>query len=258
MKINLDSVTEDIQIQILPLIDVIFCILTFFILGAVGLSRQQAINLDLPQAKTGEAQMREMFMVVVDPMGQVSLEVQPQQWRQVTQQELTAQLKGYKQINPNGLVTLYAHPNASYSQVVQVLDVLREIDSRVALATLPTNETKLPNNSGVNPLNPFPSPLSPSPGNPGTTPTTPGLLPGLSDSLPLSGSPGSPSAPTEEEPAGNIPGTSDEIDGIPEQSDTPSDAQSETSDTPTSKITIPDTPSSESGNAEQTRETVTE
>lgn len=221
MKINVDSVTDDIQIQILPLMDVIFCILTFFILGAVGLSRQQAINLDLPQAKTGEAQMREMFMVVVDPMGQVSLEVQPQQWRQVTQQELTLQLKGYKQINPNGLVTLYAHPNANYSQVVQVLDVLREIDSRVALATLPTNETKLPNSGGANPLNPFPRPLAPSPGNPSSSPATPGLLPGLSDSPPSSGSPGFPSAPTTEEPPGNIPGTSDAIDGIPEQSDAP-------------------------------------
>lgn len=238
MKINLDSVTDDIQIQILPLMDVIFCILTFFILGAVGLSRQQAINLDLPQAKTGEAQMREMFMVVVDPMGQVSLEVQPQQWRQVTQQELTVQLKGYKQINPNGLVTLYAHPNANYSQVVQVLDVLREIDSRVALATLPTNETKLPNSGGLNPLNPFPSPLSPSPTNPNNNPATPGVLPGISGAETLPSSPGFPSAPATEEPGSIVPGNSENLDSpsdvtAPESTDAPSaTGEAESPETP--------------------------
>jgi hypothetical protein len=35
MKIHLDSPPEEVQIQIIPLIDVIFCILTFFILAAL-------------------------------------------------------------------------------------------------------------------------------------------------------------------------------------------------------------------------------
>ncbi|MEL7520962.1 MAG: biopolymer transporter ExbD, partial [Cyanobacteria bacterium J06553_1] len=36
MKVDLDNRQSDIQIEILPMIDVIFCILTFFILAAVG------------------------------------------------------------------------------------------------------------------------------------------------------------------------------------------------------------------------------
>lgn len=241
MKINLDSVTDDIQIQILPLMDVIFCILTFFILGAVGLSRQQAINLDLPQAKTGEAQMREMFMVVIDPVGQVSLEVQPQQWRQVTQQELTARLKGYKQINPNGLVALYAHPNANYSEVVQVLDVLREIDSRVALATLPTSQTQLPNSGGLNNrLNPLPSQPS-NLGIPGLAPNSPGV-----PQVPTSPRQ-FPSAPDVAEPGSSLPSNSspDSPNPTPEQLDSPSGS---------SNTAVPETSPSEAGNAEQSPE----
>jgi len=58
------------------LIDVIFCILTFFILGAVGLSRQQAISLDLPKASTATTPMREMLVVSLDDFGQLYVEKQ--------------------------------------------------------------------------------------------------------------------------------------------------------------------------------------
>ncbi|TAE98185.1 MAG: biopolymer transporter ExbD [Oscillatoriales cyanobacterium] len=53
MKIHLDTPAEDARIELLPLIDIIFCILTFFLLSAVRMTRQQAINVDLPKAKTG-------------------------------------------------------------------------------------------------------------------------------------------------------------------------------------------------------------
>lgn len=64
MKINLDTPAEDTRIEIIPLIDVIFCILTFFLLAALQLTRQQAINLNLPQAKSGVPQMRDMLIVM--------------------------------------------------------------------------------------------------------------------------------------------------------------------------------------------------
>jgi biopolymer transport protein ExbD len=61
MKINLDTPAEEARIELVPLIDVIFCILTFFLLASLQLTRQQAINVDLPKAKTGQTQMREML-----------------------------------------------------------------------------------------------------------------------------------------------------------------------------------------------------
>ena len=184
MKINLDTHTDDIQIQILPLIDVIFCILTFFILGAVGLSRQQAIGLDLPRASTAEAQMREMFMVVIDPIGQVSIENKPQQWVSVNPQQLTGILQRYREVRPDGLIVLHAHPIAQYEKVVQVLDLLRAVGGdRVALATLPTREPELNQSNPGNRINPSPSfPAPPNtippalPGREGST--TPNLTPG--------------------------------------------------------------------------------
>jgi biopolymer transport protein ExbD len=123
----------EVRIEIIPLIDVIFCILTFFILGAVGLSRQQAISLDLPKASTGIPQMREMFVVSLDDLGQLYVEKQP-----VNETQMMSALQNYHQYNPSGLIVLHASRNASYNDVVQLLDILRSVGGdKVALATLP-------------------------------------------------------------------------------------------------------------------------
>lgn len=180
---------EEVRIEIVPLIDVIFCILTFFILGAVGLSRQQAINLDLPKASTSTPQMREMFVVSLDDLGQLYVDKDP-----VQQSELFNALKNYHQYNPAGLIVLNASRNASYNDVVQLLDLLRQVGGdRVALATIPGNPKDnsfappagaaptmpgLPNSAVPNP-NAVP-PVSPGFSNPfpGSTPVPPPPVPG--------------------------------------------------------------------------------
>lgn len=144
MKIDLlDSPSENVTIEIIPLIDVIFCILTFFILAAVGLTRQQAIDLDLPNASTGdplppqgigaEAIQRERLYVSVDAIGQVYIDQQP-----VSLDLLYDVLLQHQQVSPDGLIVLYASRDARYEDVIQVLDLLRSVGGdRVALATLP-------------------------------------------------------------------------------------------------------------------------
>lgn len=169
MKINLDTPTEEARIELVPLIDVIFCILTFFLLAALQLTRQQAINVDLPKAKTGQTQMREMLIVSIDDFGQTYIDQLP-----VNYQQLDRVLKSFQSKNPTGLMVLYAPQNARYAKVVEVLDKLREVGGdRVALATLPSSASSpLPNpslpNSGIpaappmgNSGQPLPSPVAP-------------------------------------------------------------------------------------------------
>jgi biopolymer transport protein ExbD len=144
------SLQQEVRIDILPMIDVIFCILTFFILGAVGLSRQQAMNLDLPKASTGTPQMRKMLVVSLDDLGQVYVEKQL-----VTRNQLFDAIKNYHQFNSNGLMVLHASGKTNYNEVIQVLDILRQVGGdRVALATLPGESD--PSNNSLN-LTPLPS-----------------------------------------------------------------------------------------------------
>jgi biopolymer transport protein ExbD len=186
MKINLDNATDDGQIQILPLIDVIFCILTFFILAVVQTERPQAVNVDLPQAKTGTVQAPDRLIVTLRPGGQLL----------VGQEEVADRIalmdraKTYLAQRPDGLLVVNASQTAMYSDVIGLLDALREVGGarRVALATTPKIETT-----------PTPNPYLPNPGlNPYGTPggfpgsPSPGGFPGSNPSgLPNYGSPGS-------------------------------------------------------------------
>lgn len=165
MKIHSDVPSEDVQIQIIPLIDVIFCILTFFILAALQFTRQQAIRVDLPRASTGTAlsvpglennRFREMLVVTIAPTSQLFLDKTP-----VNQANLAQELQAYLQRNPNGMLVLNASPNIYYSDVIKVIDVMRAVGgSRVALATLPTTAPQSPEG---NPTAPSLDPLAPNP-----------------------------------------------------------------------------------------------
>ena len=163
-----DSATSGANIEILPLIDVIFCILTFFILAAVNFSRQQAISLDLPQAKTGTPQLQNILIVTIDDIGQLYVDREL-----VSRSDLAWEIKKYNQANPDGLMTLYAAKNSTYREVVEVLDILREVGGdRVALATLPegSQAPTVPATPGVNPALPG-LPDSIDPVNPPSPPT---------------------------------------------------------------------------------------
>lgn len=206
LNLRMDAPTEEVRIEIVPLIDVIFCILTFFILAAVGLSRQQAINVDLPKASTGTAQGRQILMISLDELGQVYVEKNPV----ISRDQFIQQLQAYKQQNPSGVFVLYASPNAMYNEVVQVLDLLREVGGdRVALANSPGQSPQIPGtnplspstgvpefnpNPGQIPVNPdgtfnpnFPPQFPGVPGQPqfGSPPTNPGTLPPSPGLFPL-------------------------------------------------------------------------
>ena len=183
----MDTPTEEVRVEIIPLIDVVFCILIFFILAAVSFSRQQAISVDLPKASTGTPQGREILVVSLNELGQVYVEQQPV----VTKDDFYQKLQAYRKENPNGLMALYASTNATYNDVVQVLDLLREVGGdRVALATLPGESAATPGATSVPP---------PATGVPGFTPT-----PGTNQFDPYNTQiPGIPSNPTQP----SLPGT---------------------------------------------------
>ncbi len=193
MKIRNDSIADEARIELIPLIDVVFCILTFFILASLQLTRQQAINVDLPKAGTGETQMQKMLIVGIDTAGQTYIEQQP-----VNQDQLDRTLLRFRRWNPSGLIVLYAPKEARYNDVVQVLDRLRAIGGeRVALATLPSSQDIKPPTNPLNPsLNPVPNPsnITPpfaptSPNSGDVLPTLPSTLPNAPNNLPSQNSP---------------------------------------------------------------------
>ena len=180
LRLRVDTQNEDVRIELVPMIDVIFCILTFFILAAVGFSRQQAISVDIPKARTGTPQGREILMITLDQSGEVYVEKE----RMLRKEQFKRKLEAYRQQNPGGLMALYASENARYNQVVQVLDFLREVGGeRVALATLAGESVQTTNGPTAQPpttsvpgFNPYQPPAN---SIPGITPPTSGADPNL-------------------------------------------------------------------------------
>ncbi|MDV3352133.1 biopolymer transporter ExbD [Leptolyngbyaceae cyanobacterium CCMR0082] len=207
MKLDLDDQQNGIVIELLPLVDVVFCILTFFILAAVG-SRQQAISLDLPNANTGSALPpaalttgRDRLYVSVDPIGRIYLDQDP-----ILEQNLLGLVGDFYTGNPEGIVVLYAAKDSRYDDVVRVLDILRTVGgNRVALATLP-------------------------PGTQSSQDTLPGELPadiqdlinGSDSSLPGRELPSDPLNPSTTTPIPTTPGSALPDSSLPDSSLTPS------------------------------------
>ncbi|MHC5858851.1 ExbD/TolR family protein [Nostoc sp.] len=169
MKVNLHTPIEEVQIQIIPLIDVVFCILTFFLLAALQFTRQQAINVDLPKASpssiSGITSQSGSVIVTIDAVGNTYIEKQP-----VKQEDLRQSLKQYLQQNPNAVVVLNASRTATYNDVIETLDLLRQVGGdRVSLGIIP-GPSQPPTNSLTQPTVPaFPI-------NPGSAPV-PGINP---------------------------------------------------------------------------------
>jgi biopolymer transport protein ExbD len=171
MKINTGNTEQEPRIELVPLIDVIFCILTFFLLAGLQVSRQQAIKVDIPKAATGTPAARELLMVSLNDAGQIFLEQQPI----LVTPQLVEAVKQYRQARPNSAIVLYASKQVSYNKVVEILDALRSVaGDRVALATLPTNAIAPTPPILTNPVYVYPNTSYPYQGvTPGVTPYNP-------------------------------------------------------------------------------------
>ena len=216
MKLDFENQADDVRIELIPLIDVVFCILIFFILASLQLTRQQAISINLPQSSTSALQTQKSLIVSIDSAGTIYVDQQP-----VTQDNLYYTMQGFQKENPDGLMVLYADRSATYDSVIQLLDKMRSIGGdRVALATqqpqpgsgqplipgLTPDGAVVPPGAGFGfpgvPVTPG-APIDPF-ANPGTV--DPGLAPGL-EGFGLDGQavPGNPLDPGATAPGGLAP-----------------------------------------------------
>ena len=62
-----------LQINIVPLIDVMFALLTFFIMSTLFLTRSEGLPVNLPKAATGKTGRPAQVTVTMNQQGQLSL-----------------------------------------------------------------------------------------------------------------------------------------------------------------------------------------
>jgi biopolymer transport protein ExbD len=120
------------QINIVPMIDVIFAILAFFIMSSLFLTKLEGLPVNLPSASSAQQQQAtELIAVTIDELGTISLNRQP-----ITLDNLDTKIKTLASANQERLVIVNADEKVSHGKVVAVMDRLRAIPGvRLAIAT---------------------------------------------------------------------------------------------------------------------------
>lgn len=111
------------QINIVPMIDVIFAILTYFIMSTLFLTKSESLPVNLPKASTAIQNTTSLQLVLtVDKTGEMFLNKQPIQLENL-ETELTKKSKPNQEL----VVVLNADESINHGQVVGIMDKLRTI-----------------------------------------------------------------------------------------------------------------------------------
>lgn len=130
MKI-IEEADEPAQVNILPAIDVIFAILTFFIMSSLLLTRAEGLAVNLPRATSAAPQQNRKVVVAIAPDGTIAVNRQP-----VTLDRLRAAVQTQLVAGERALVAIAADETVDYGQVVAVMDRLRTLDGiQLGMAT---------------------------------------------------------------------------------------------------------------------------
>ncbi len=121
-----------LEINLVPMMDVIMTILTFFIIVSMTLTSQQSVNVTLPNASAGAESANEPDPLVIglNKQGQILLDNKP-----VNETLMEQRMQAYLQQNAKGAVILKADRDLSYQKVVELLGKMRDVGGdRVSLA----------------------------------------------------------------------------------------------------------------------------
>ena len=128
----INEAEDTFEINILPMIDVIFSILAFFIISSLFLTRSQGLPVDLPSAQTAQPEQSVQLNITLEQDGKMFLDRQP-----IELEDLKAALTEKIQPDSESVVIINADEKVEHGKVVKVMDRLRQVPgATMAIATL--------------------------------------------------------------------------------------------------------------------------
>ena len=126
-----DNKSEN-QINILPMIDIIFAILSFFIISSLFLTRIDSIKVNLPESSTAISEKNKPLMISINSDEQIYFEE-----KLITIDNLSRLVKASLGELENSLIILRADTLVRHGFIIKVLDELRKIENiKIGLSTL--------------------------------------------------------------------------------------------------------------------------
>lgn len=109
------------EVVIIPMIDIMFFLLVFFIMSTLYMVNVKTVDVNLPKAQSAQTQLNVTYLVTVHKDGSLWLEDQP-----IDADTLVQQARMESQKNPRFAVVVRADGDMNYSGVMELLDRFRQ------------------------------------------------------------------------------------------------------------------------------------
>lgn len=120
------------RVDIIPMIDVLFFLLVFFMLFTTFKTTPFGLQIELPKAVTSQPQRTEAFIVHITSDGSFFLKNDV-----ISAEQLEVKIRHEIEANPDLPVIIKADKNTPYRFVVNVMDIARKAGAyRLALASI--------------------------------------------------------------------------------------------------------------------------
>ena len=121
------------RIEIIPMIDVIFFLLVFFMISTLSMTVNRGLPVNLPTAATSQKDLRENLNLTLTQDGELFLNRES-----ITMQDLGSRVKAALAHEPELTVIMNADGEVRHSAVVALMDELRSAGvSGLAIAVKP-------------------------------------------------------------------------------------------------------------------------
>ena len=109
------------EVVIIPMIDIMFFLLVFFIMSTLYMVNVKTVDVNLPKAQSAQTQLNVTYLITVRKDGSLWLEDQP-----IDADTLVQQARMESQKNPRFAVVVRADGDMNYSGVMELLDRFRQ------------------------------------------------------------------------------------------------------------------------------------
>jgi len=128
-RISHTTIDEESQVDLTPLIDVVFIMLIFFIVTAT-FTKETGIDVNKPEAATATAQKKANILIAIDARDNIWIDR-----RKVDIRSLIPNIKRLRSENPQGTVVIQADEESRNKTLVEVMDRARQAgEYNIALA----------------------------------------------------------------------------------------------------------------------------
>lgn len=121
MKLKSMKIEHQPKLMIIPMIDIIFFLLVFFMMSMLTMVVQKSVPIQLPQAATSKVNLDKVLPITVTADGAIYLEQE-----RIPEGQLKARLEAEKSKNPEMTIIVRGDAGVNYGRVVSVIDIAKK------------------------------------------------------------------------------------------------------------------------------------